>query len=425
MANIIIYGMGVTGEALVRQLQGNNIWWYDDRPQLCSMSLVDIPYDCIDMCIVSPGIQDDSPLLVELYDREIAVIGEWEYCMPLCGDDIVSVTGTNGKTTICQMLHHILTSCNISSALLGNGGVPWCSDIGSGERVTVLESSSFQLARSKGFAPYISVLSNIACDHISYHGSMDSYIEAKCNNFNFQHSGQWAVCNGDDSICRGVICGTNAQVAYYSISDSTANCYIAHGEVVIAMRDDVDRCSMGVLSQYCRHNQSNALCALLVADILGIPLARSLSSLNTYSVDDHKMQLVATIDNVRYINDSKATNISATLSAIGSIDGDIVVLLGGSDKGYLFDSLICNLAHNVVGVVAMGDTASSIADSCVKYGITCMRCDNMHHAVLSGRDMLVGDGTLLLSPACASFDMYANYIERGQDFIAVVGELLC
>ncbi len=423
MANIIIYGTGVTGQALCKRLcSDNNIWLYDDNPKKSSVSMLDIPYDCIDMCIVSPGISSGAPLLLELQDRCIPIIGEWQYCSPLCRDTLVSVTGTNGKTTITEMIHHILTAVGRRSALLGNGGTPWSSDIGSGNRVTVLESSSFQLERSDGFCPYISVLSNISSDHILYHGSMGSYIASKCNNFVGQNGSQWAIFNLGDDTAMAQTARCNAKVITYSVDNGSANCCILDNNVVLCVNDRYSS-PIGVLANYCKHDKSNALCALLVCSILGVSVSDSITALDTYRVASHKLQQVCMHNGITYIDDSKATNISATLSAVDSIEGDIALILGGSNKGYSFDELICNLPANVVGVAVVGDTAGDILDSCYKFGRHCTICANMTTAVICCQQMLGAGGTVLLSPACASFDRYNNYIERGVHFASVVDKV--
>lgn len=420
MANIIIYGTGVTGQALYNRLCGNNnIWLYDDNPTKSSVAMLDIPYDCIDVCIVSPGIPNGAPLLLELQDRGVPVMGEWQYCSRLCGDKVVSVTGTNGKTTITEMIHHILTAVGIDSALLGNGGTPWSSDIGCGNRVTVLESSSFQLERSDSFCPYISVLSNISSDHLAYHGNMDNYIASKCNNFVGQDGNQWALFNLDDNTVMSLTNRCSAMAITYSVDNNNANCYILDNCVVLNMKDSYS-CDMGVLVSYCRHNKSNALCALLVCSILGVSVLDGIEALATYRVDSHKLQQVCVHNGITYIDDSKATNISATLSAVASIEGDIALILGGSSKGYSFDELIYNLPANVVCIAVLGDTAGDILASCYKYGRHCTICANMTTAVICCQQTLCIEGTVLLSPACASFDQYANYIERGEHFASVV-----
>lgn len=422
MANIIIYGLGATGQALNRRLAEENIWLYDDNATRSSLAMCDIPYDCIDMCIVSPGVSNGAPLLVELNSRGIPIVGEWEYCYPLCSDTLVSVTGTNGKTTITEMIHHILQLQNMDSALLGNGGTPWSSDIGVGDRVTVLESSSFQLERSGQFAPYISVLSNISSDHILYHGSMDSYIASKCNNFRWQNSSQWALFNMDDSKCVSQVDKCPARVMTYSVTNSNASCYLSNSQVIL-QGDSVQCCDMGVIANFCTHDKSNALSAILACHILGVDIAKSVSALATYNVGAHKLQHLLTHNGITYIDDSKATNISATLSAVGSISGDIALILGGSDKGYDFDDLISQLPTGVVCVAVVGETSGAILASCKKFDTNCTLCANMTTAVICCQMSVSHGGTVLLSPACASFDKYSSYIERGAHFAEVVSKV--
>lgn len=420
--NIIIYGMGTTGQALCKLLaQGNNLYCYDDN--ISQYNHIDsIDFANIDYCICSPGIANNTRFFQLLSDNGTKIIGELEYCASRCPATMVSVTGTNGKTTITQMIQHILIRHDISSYLLGNGGVPFSSKLNSitKQDIVVLESSSFQLERCVEFAPYISLFANIGEDHIDYHQSMEKYILAKINNFCHQHSGQYAIFNADD-ICSQLADGCRCTTMFYS-RQIPCNCYIENNNVVLN-NQSLCKCDMGILANYTPFNQSNALAAILACSLMGVPLRSAVQYLDSFVFDAHRNQYVATVDGVDFFDDSKATNVAAVMAAIGCHDKKIALIAGGYDKGYQFDNLFDNLG-SVVHMSLIGDTAVQLSALCKRYNVSFALCDNMQQAVQRSFDAIkdVG-GVVLLSPACSSFDMYDSYSHRGQHFVECVEKL--
>ena len=421
MTDIIIYGRGKTGQSLrnmLREMGEESIFYdditgFDDGGSFSKNSLV----------LLSPGVKPDSDGIIAARKAGSKLMSELEYCFPLCKGKCISVTGTNGKTTTCEMIYHILSQNNLSCSLLGNGGVPLSSRVlqVESDELVVLESSSFQLLNATSFAPYISVFTNLACDHLNYHGSYDSYVLAKINNFIHQRTG-YAIFNADDSNVVELSKSCTCRKLYYSLKSSKANCYYDGNEIILHINDEVTKCHSTITATFARHNLSNALAAVIVAYITGIKIEAALQSLLSYKLLPHRMDTVATVDGVTFVDDSKATNVHATLSALKNYKENLALILGGSDKGEQFDDIFKCLSSNVVAVTASGETAGKIAECGEKYGVQVVVFDDIEQATEYCYKTVVkhGGGVVLMSNACASFDRFDGYEERGEYFCRVV-----
>ena len=232
MSDIIIYGRGKTGQSLMKMLQklGKSAIFYDDATGFDGED--DFAPDSV--VLLSPGVAPSAKGLQLARKRGAQLVSELEYCFPYCKGKCISVTGTNGKTTTCEMIYHVLQKCNFASRLLGNGGVPLSKQVLeiSPNELVVLESSSFQLVDSNTFAPFVSVFTNLAVDHINYHGSFEEYAKAKENNFAHQRQG-YALFNLDDSNVVELSQKCKCNRLYYSIGDTHANCYYDGERVVL------------------------------------------------------------------------------------------------------------------------------------------------------------------------------------------------
>ena len=305
-----------------------------------------------------------------------------------------------------------------------NGGVPLSQEVTSltPQDVVVLESSSFQLKDCLDFAPTVSAITNLAPDHLDYHKSYQDYINAKLNNFLHQNNGQFAVFNLDDQAvvdCSGL---ANAQRLFYSTS-KPCNCYYDDGKVVVdvGVKHTVD-----LENAFSNHNLSNVLCATLCVAGLGMDVKTAIESVKTFSFDNHRMQFVGQVGNVCFVDDSKATNIHAVISALQSTVGDVYLILGGVDKGLDFEQLVCCTHFKKVRFVAcIGETADKLASILSKYGVCYEQCQSLQQATQLCFNHARGNGgTVLLSPACSSFDMFSSYNHRGVVFQCSVKELI-
>lgn len=420
MNKVVIYGNGKTGKALESLLEKQHISYclYNDKDGFNKGESFEKK-----TVIVSPGVHPQAKGRMKAIKSGCKVVGELEYCWKLCKGKIISVTGTNGKTTTCQMIQQALQSVISDVPLLGNGGIPFCSkvlDIKSNQYV-VLESSSFMLQDALTFAPYISVFTNFAEDHLDYHASFANYMRAKCNNFIHQGTDNWAIFNKDDCHLEQLakLCKCNA--LFYSCTDKSANCYLENDYICVCFEKTSCRLRLENINRFSQHNISNLLAAILSCAIVGIDLYKAVEALSNFMLLPHRMQLVGQIGNVAFIDDSKATNVHATQSALQCYDCPIALIVGGSDKNAYYDPIFENLPKNVVTIAAYGDTAVSLYQSGKRKGIEIQVLDSLEACTLYCFDCIKGvGGVVLMSNACASFDFFNSYEQRGEYFCRVV-----
>lgn len=424
MIDLVIYGRGKTGQNLYKllQKQGKTPIFFDDSKGFDFL----YQFSQNTTVIVSPGVKPTAKGLLLAKRCGAKIVGELEYCFPLCKSPCVSVTGTNGKTTTCQLIYHILQSCNKSAYLLGNGGVPFAQHVldCTASDIVVLESSSFQLYHCNNFAPKVSLFTNLAVDHLDYHKNMADYSLAKQNNFLYQQSDCFAIFNADDKNTLALSQKSKCNTLFYSTTNVHANCYLRNNNVVLKLFGNVQKCSAKAISQMFVHNQSNCLGAILACSILGVTLCDCMQAISTFTFPDHRMQVVDSFCNVTFVDDSKGTNVHATVSACRCIKGNLALILGGSQKGYCFDDIFTNLPPTVKYVCASGQTATDIANCGKKYGIIVHIFDDLKECVQSSFYVLKNiGGTVLMSNACASFDKFSGYAQRGDYFRQLVEEL--
>lgn len=424
MFNIVIYGRGKTGKGLYNMLKRQELsavfyddeTGFDDNGSFTDESLV----------LLSPGVKPNSKGLICARRAGSTVTSELEYCFKYIKGKCVSVTGTNGKTTTCEMIVHILKAAGLEYRLLGNGGIPLSGEVLdiSPKEITVLESSSFQLDGAKTFAPYISVFVSLACDHIDYHGSLENYVEAKTNNFIHQTEG-YAIFNKDDENVVELSEQCKCRRLYYSTSAPSADCYFDGTKVIINYDGKNAQIECDTLKKYAKHNLSDALAAILVAYLLGAPLDVISASFTDYKFLPHRMEVVEEVENVTFVDDSKATNVHATVNALSNYSQPLALILGGSDKGESYDDIFTHLGKNVVAVAASGDTANAIADCGKIYGLDVKIFDDIKRAVeWCFAEINKDGGVVLMSNACASFDKFNGYAERGEYFKNAVKGLI-
>lgn len=425
MSDIILYGRGKTGKGLQQMTQklGYTPIFYDDSKGFDGDG--EFTRDCI--VVKSPGVKPDAIGLQIAKSYGCKVVGELDFCFPYCKARCVSVTGTNGKTTTCQIIHHILQTAGFPSRLLGNGGVPFSNEVleAKKQETVVLESSSFQLENSTCFSPYISVLTNVAPDHLDYHGNFGAYKNAKCNNFLHQTPNAYAVFNADDKMALDISVDSPSYTLYYSTENPNANCYFSEGMLRLNVGGTQVNFACPYLETLAKHNLSNSLCGILVCYLLGVDIATCCAAVETYKFLPHRLQTVAYFNGVAFVDDSKATNVHATMSALSCYENTpLALILGGSDKGCCFDDIFVNLKRNVKAVCAVGQTAQKISQTAKKYFVDVKICKNYKHAIeVCYRKIKNIGGVVLMSNACASFDEFNGYEQRGDYFAKLVGEL--
>jgi len=379
-----------------------------------------------DVVIASPGIPPSAPLVQSARARAHRVISEIEFAFELSDSPWVAVTGTNGKTTVTSLIAHIIRCAGLPVECVGNIGDPAIAVVGvSGpSTIIVAEVSSFQLALTQQFRPRVAVLLNITPDHIDWHGSLDAYAYDKARIFANMGEGDTAVVDIDDPGSAPYATSLRDQgIVVAPISRSAVPAGGAGLETDELLIDTaagtfeiVNRSELHIRGD---HNVSNALAAARAVSALGVAPALIAEGLRSFVPIAHRLEPIATHSGVEFINDSKATNPGATRMALTAFaDRSVILLLGGRNKGNDFSEL-CDDVRACRAVVAFGEAGADIAaalDECV----TVIRAGGMRDAVEAARQLARPGDVVLLSPACASFDEFSGYAERGDTFRATV-----
>lgn len=435
-ATDFVVGLGKTGLSVARYLKRNdaNAIFFDTREEPPGLDELQtlfpganvrlgnnaVPRD-VQRIIVSPGIPDSHPLLEKARKRSIEIVSDIELFARAATRPFVAVTGSNGKSTVTTLLHLMCKADGRRSLAGGNLGEPaldlLAEDV---PDLYVLELSSFQLQRTANLPAAVAVLLNVSPDHLDWHASEDEYRAAKYRIFD---EAQAAVVNRADETAarRAARCGRVVSFGLdtpdedqYGIRDDDGVRYLARGDaLLLSVRD---------LALFGVHNQLNALAALAAGELLGLEPAAMLQVLVEFPGLPHRMQFVARISAVDYINDSKATNVAAAVASINSVEGMLVLIAGGDGKGGDFSELAEAVEGKLRGAVLIGRDAEKIAHA-LDTVMPVHFAENMEAAVHMAATCAESDDTVLLAPACASLDQYANYMARGAAFIAAVEAL--
>jgi UDP-N-acetylmuramoylalanine--D-glutamate ligase len=381
--------------------------------------------------VISPGVPSNAPLVEEAVRRGLAVVSEVEVASWFCRGQIVAITGTNGKTTTVTLLGRILEDAKLPVAVGGNIGTAFAEIA---ERVpangtAVLEISSFQLDHIRSFRPRVAAILNITPDHLDrYGGSFERYIDAKCRIFDNQGSGDHLIYNADDTptaeaVARRAPAGVNLHP--FSLRRPENNgAFLRNGHLVVsAGGKETDVIALNEISIRGSHNHANAMAAALAAMILGVPTSSLRATLRNFKGVEHRLEFVRELDGVQYVNDSKGTNVDSVWYALQSFDRPIVLLLGGRDKGNDYTRLEELVRRNVHHIIAIGESAGTVQRAFAGIVPVEVCTEGMEQAVRTARAAARPGEVVLLSPACASFDWFANYEERGRVFKAMVMSL--
>lgn len=375
----------------------------------------------IERIIASPGVADSHPLLTKALKKKIEVISDIELFARTAGAPFIAVTGSNGKSTVTTLLYHMCRADGREALAGGNLGEP-ALDLLDQETpdIYVLELSSFQLHRTHDLPAEVAVLLNVSPDHLDWHKDEDEYRRAK---YRVYREAKAAVVNRADKVAvestqnfqRAISFGMDAPAdGQYGLRIDDGETYLARGEtMLLAARE---------LAMYGVHNQLNALAALAAGELLGLEMAAMLRVLVEFPGLPHRMQFVARVAAVDYINDSKATNVAAAIASIESVDSMLVLIAGGDGKGGDFSKLSAAVEDKLRAAVLVGKDAEKIAHA-LDTVMPVHFADTMGAAVSMAAQCAESDDTVLLAPACASLDQYSNYMERGDRFCAAVEAL--
>jgi UDP-N-acetylmuramoylalanine--D-glutamate ligase len=378
-----------------------------------------------DLIVVSPGVAVDAPLLVQARSLGEPVIGEVELAAQFLPGRIVAITGSNGKTTTTTLAGEILTAGGLPTLVGGNIGTPAISFAGQAtpETVIVLEVSSFQLETIQTFHPKIAVVLNVTPDHLDRHRTLQAYVDAKARIFENQRGDDYAVLNADDPTCVSMAGRTRAKVLWFSRQKEVQQgAWVRDGNILF--RDGERQQEIMLVSEIPlkgAHNLENALAAICAGAIMRCAPQQIRQAVRDFKAVEHRLEFVATIRGVDYYNDSKATNVDATIKALESFPANIHLILGGKDKGSDYSVLNDLLKQRVKRVYTIGAAAGKI-ELQIK-NIEVVHAETLDNAVRKASAAAVPGDVVLLAPACASFDQFKNYEQRGEMFKEIVRSL--
>lgn len=377
------------------------------------------------LVVTSPGIPRKSLPLVWAARKHIPVISEIELAWRDCPGRIVGITGSNGKTTTSHLVHRLLGEAGRPSVLCGNVGYSFVEALPGITRrsVVVLELSSFQLEDSPQFRPEIAVVLNLSPNHLDRHGTLRRYAQAKENIFRNQSANDAVVLNADDPIVRAMSRRARGQVVFFSKKPLSRGAYLEGDQAW--WRDRSGRRALWRVQDLRllgAHNIENALAASAVAMLLGVPRTALERALRSFRTLDHRIEPVGEISGIRFVNDSKSTTVASTRAAIEAVEGPIVLIAGGRDKGVDYVGIESDLERKVRSAVLYGEAAPKIAASWKRYANYVIVKDFADAVRVAHRSAVTGDA-VLLSPMCTSYDQFGSFEERGEAFRTVVQQL--
>ncbi len=382
--------------------------------------------DGIGCLIKSPGVPREAAVVDAARERGVAILGELELAWRLLPNRFVAVTGTNGKTTVTELLGHVWRTAGAPVAVAGNVGTPLASLVGTlgGGETIVCECSSFQLEDAEAFAPECAVLLNVTPDHLDRHRDFDDYLRAKLRIFANQGNDDVAVFNASDPALRDRDLGGCARrVAYCRGPDPDCEVAISSGVIFADGSPLLEADELLLLGP---HNADNAMAAAAAALAMGLDRESVGDGLRTFPGVPHRLERVAEHGGVLYVNDSKATNVAATAAALSSFEGRVRAIVGGSLKGGDFEELVEPVSQHCAACYLIGEAAERLArdlEPASTRGVEVKRCGDLEEAVRAAASDAKAGEVVLLSPACASFDAYRNFEDRGEHFRSLVGQL--
>lgn len=434
----LVLGLSRSGTAVAKFLlaKGATVYIYDDltneRVGQVSVELekegakpilkedLEKTPDFCNALVLSPGIPIDHPLAIAFKKRGRAVLGEMEIAARYARFPVIGITGTNGKTTTVSMLTEVLQKSGFAAVSCGNIGTPMTEVIERKDiEVAVTEISSFQLETLNSFTPHIAMVLNISEDHLNRHYTMENYVFLKRKILKNLTETEYAILNYDDPIVRGFAERVKAKVLFFSLAEKVKGGYFENGDLYFG-KEKIMSCED--LPVGGMHNVQNALAVIIAAKIMGISTQKIVAALSDFKGVKHRMEQVGRIDGVTYIDDSKGTNVDATLKAVSGVKEDTILLLGGKNKGYHYGKLFSGLKDSkVLHAVLYGENRYELLKSAMESDFKSVSvCENFEFAVRIAALKAKTGQTVLLSPASASFDEFSGYEERGEKFVEII-----
>lgn len=435
---VLVVGLGKSGMAAYELLKkmGALVSLYDGNKEM-KIESVDVPlylgdlpeemFSGFDCAVFSPGVPLDIPVARYLIHNRVPVIGEIELAWLMERGQVMGITGTNGKTTTTTLTGEIMRAHNQKTFVVGNIGNPYTKEVLNSEKdsVTVAEISSFQLETIDTFSPKVSAVLNITPDHLNRHGTMENYIDAKISITKNQGAGQLCVLNYEDEVlrerarhmrCRTLFFSSRRKLSQGMYKDENGNLVMAEDGRVILNQKETRLPG--------DHNAENIMAALMMVFEMGVPKELAVEVVRNFQPVEHRVEFVKSVNGVDYYNDSKGTNPDAAIKGIQSMDRPTVLIGGGYDKGGDFSEWIRSFDGRVKRLLLLGATKERIAQNAKDCGFTDYQfVDTLEEAVSTASELAAAGDAVLLSPACASWDMFDSYEQRGNMFKELVNGL--
>jgi len=418
--NVFLSDAGKIAKKYKDVLRHNEIEWEDEGHTESKILNADL-------VVKSPGIPDHIPLIQKLNAASISVISEIEFAALFTSANIIGITGSNGKTTTTLMVHQILSKAGLDVAIGGNIGDSFAKQVLNTNANYVLELSSFQLDGIEKFRPHIAIITNITPDHLDrYDYKFENYIASKFRIVMNQTSDDYLIYDSDDEVIESYINTHKIQstLVPFSLTKKVANgAYLEENNIIIELNNREIIMPTSNLALEGKHNIKNAMAASTVAHLLKIRKATIRESLEGFQGAEHRLEQVLTINKVQYINDSKATNVNATYYALESMNTPTVWIVGGVDKGNDYTALFPFINEKVKAIICLGKDNEALFDAFDNMVENIIETQAMSEAVQIAYKIATSGESVLLSPACASFDLFENYEDRGHQFKAAVRQL--
>ena len=379
------------------------------------------------LMIVSPGVPNDSQVLENARTKGIKMVSEVEFAYHYCKGKIIAITGTNGKTTTTSLCGHIFNTCGYKTHVAGNIGLAFSEialDVEEGDFVS-LEVSSFQLDLIENFKPAVAMILNITPDHLNrYENSIKKYAVSKQRIYKNQDENDFLIVNKDSKSVMKYLSEYNSKSFFFSLNEEQNDgCFYSDGEVIFRLNGKENfRCSRNDINIRGEHNLSNAMSVVCGAKAFDLDNEGIVKGLQTFKSVEHRLELVRQIDGVKYINDSKATNVDSVWYALKSFDEPILLIIGGQDKGNDYTQIKDLVLQKVKKIYAIGSSAEKVFNF-FHHDVKVEIKKSLEEAVKSASNETISGDVVLLSPACASFDMFNNYEHRGKVFKEAVNKL--
>jgi len=423
-ATVVVVGMARSGVAAAELLRekGARVRPVDQKPADGILPQTDESFLGADLIVLSPGVPADVEVVARARERGVRVIGDLELASWFLQGDIIGITGSNGKTTTTALTGHILQSSGIAAQVGGNIGTPPCAMVATSRagRWNVLELSSFQLETTETFHAKIGSALNVTPDHLDRHYTFENYAEMKARLFTSQRAGDFAVLNADDPVCRSYASRGAGKAFWFSSTQVVSPGAYLEGDAILL--DGARLMSRAEIPLRGMHNVENVMAAAVMASLAGATHQQIRAAVMTFPGVEHRLEFVREIGGVNWFNDSKATNVDATLKAIAAFDGGLWIILGGKDKNSDYAPLAAALAGKARAALLIGAAAAKI-DAALHGAVPLLHCGTIAGAIEQARAQAQPGDTVLLAPACASFDQFENYEHRGRVFKQLVKEI--